>query len=123
VHTIKKVLNSSVVLVHDEHGRESILLGKGIGYGQKAGTQVPARSTDQVFIPMANPDAKNLIDLLASIPAIYIEITRDTVLYAESHLGVALHPHIYLALTDHINLAVERAQQRIPIVNRLAWEV
>jgi len=123
VLTIKKVLNSSVVLVHDEHGRESILLGKGIGYGQKPGTEVPERSTDQIFIPMANPDAKNLMDLLASIPATYIDLTRETVRYAEAHLGVTLHPHIYLALTDHLNFAVERARQGIPVVNRLAWEV
>ena len=30
---IQKVLNSSVVLVQDDSGEESILLGKGIGYG------------------------------------------------------------------------------------------
>ena len=34
---IQKVLNSSVVLVQDDSGEESILLGKGIGYGRKAG--------------------------------------------------------------------------------------
>ena len=33
---IQKVLNSSVVLVQDDSGEESILLGKGIGYGRKA---------------------------------------------------------------------------------------
>ena len=33
---IRKVLNSSVVLVRDDAGEESILLGKGIGYGRKA---------------------------------------------------------------------------------------
>ena len=30
---IKKVLNSSVVLVEDDAHQESILLGKGIGFG------------------------------------------------------------------------------------------
>ncbi len=34
---IQKVLNSSVVLVQDDSGEESILLGKGIGYGRKSG--------------------------------------------------------------------------------------
>ena len=33
---IQKVLNSSVVLVQDDSGEESILLGKGIGYGRRA---------------------------------------------------------------------------------------
>ncbi|WKK93441.1 CAT RNA binding domain-containing protein [Clostridioides difficile] len=34
-YIIKKVLNSSVVLVHDTKDNEFILLGKGIGYGKK----------------------------------------------------------------------------------------
>ncbi|EAG2745005.1 transcription antiterminator BglG, partial [Listeria monocytogenes] len=36
---IKKVLNSSVVLV-DNEGQEMIALGKGIGFGKKAGEQI-----------------------------------------------------------------------------------
>ena len=37
MQTIKKVLNSSVVLVVDERGVERVLLGRGIGFGAKAG--------------------------------------------------------------------------------------
>ncbi|WP_300366667.1 CAT RNA binding domain-containing protein [uncultured Subdoligranulum sp.] len=37
---IRKVLNSSVVLVQDESGEESILLGKGIGYGRRPGQSI-----------------------------------------------------------------------------------
>jgi beta-glucoside operon transcriptional antiterminator len=122
VVTIKKVLNSGVILVVDEAGQESILLGKGIGYGQKAGTPVPSRDSDQVFISLSNPDVKNLVDLLTAIPADYVEITTEIVRHAEG-LGMKLHPHIYLALTDHLHFAVQRTQQGLPVVNRLAWEV
>lgn len=34
-YVIKKVLNSSVVLVSDHENNEFILLGKGIGYGKR----------------------------------------------------------------------------------------
>ena len=37
---IRKVLNSSVVLVQEDNGEESILLGKGIGYGRKPGQTI-----------------------------------------------------------------------------------
>ena len=120
--TIKKVLNSSVILVEDADGRESILLGKGIGYGQKAGIPVPSRASDQVFISTGNPDVKNLVELLTSIPGDYIEITRDVVRHAESQ-GMTLHPHIYLALTDHLHFAVTRFREELKVVNRLAWEI
>lgn len=120
--TIKKVLNSSVVLVVDDTGQESILLGKGIGYGQKAGTPVPFRASDQLFVSLSNPELKSLVDLLTTIPGDYVEVTTEIVGHAEN-LGMKLHPHIYLALTDHLHFAVQRSQKGLPVVNRLAWEV
>ena len=39
---IQKVLNSSVVLVQDDSGEESILLGKGIGYKNSTFTDLPS---------------------------------------------------------------------------------
>ncbi len=119
---IKKVLNSSVVLVADGHGRERILLGKGIGYGRKPGAEVPAGATDQVFVALADPDQRNLVELLTQIPPDYIAITRDIVAMAEQ-AGLELDPHVYLTLTDHLHFAAERQRQGLLIVNRLAWEV
>ena len=46
---IRKVLNSSVVLVQDENGEESILLGKGIGYGRRPGETIDRQPSDRVF--------------------------------------------------------------------------
>lgn len=123
---IKKVLNSSVILVEDPHGRESILLGKGIGYGRKPGTPVPDRGADeqhdQVFIPVVNADVQNLVELLTAIPTDYLQITRAIVDQAQEQ-GMTLHPHIYLALTDHLHFAVERSRQNLVVTNRLAWEI
>lgn len=50
---IQKVLNSSVVLVQDDSGEESILLGKGIGYGRKAGEPIERQPSDRVFLPLS----------------------------------------------------------------------
>ncbi|HBN1216501.1 TPA: transcription antiterminator BglG, partial [Enterococcus faecium] len=48
--SIKKVLNSSVVLV-EENGKEMIALGKGIGFGQKAGDEISGDKVDKIFLP------------------------------------------------------------------------
>ena len=66
---IQKVLNSSVVLVQDDSGEESILLGKGIGYGRKAGEPIERQPSDRVFLPLSNPDAQPMLELFSSIPA------------------------------------------------------
>lgn len=119
---IKKVLNSSVVLVIDDRGVERVLLGKGIGYGRKPGDDVPASTTDQEFVSLPDADHRNLIELLAQIPGMYVELTRDIVAEAVAS-GFDLDPHIYLTLTDHLHFAVERHQSGLAITNRLAWEV
>lgn len=56
---IQKVLNSSVVLVQDDSGEESILLGKGIGYGRKAGEPIERQPSDRVFL--AVPEISGII--------------------------------------------------------------
>ena len=48
-YIIKKVLNSSVVLVHDTKDNEFILLGKGIGYGKKTGEYICGSNDNQMF--------------------------------------------------------------------------
>ena len=68
---IQKVLNSSVVLVQDDSGEESILLGKGIGYGRKAGEPIERQPSDRVFLPLSNPDAQPMLELFSSIPTLW----------------------------------------------------
>jgi len=120
---IRKVLNSSVVLVADEAGAESILLGKGIGYGRKAGEEIVQQPSDRVFIPLSSPDTKQMLDLFSSIPPDYLDITQEIVQDAEKVLNTTLSKHIYLMLTDHLHFAVERQKQGIVVTNRVFWEI
>lgn len=119
---IKKVLNSSVVLVEDERGVERVLLGKGIGFGAKPGEAVDEQSTDRVFVALADTAQRNLVELLAQIPGEYVELTREIVADAVAS-GLDLDPHVYLTLTDHLHFAVERHRRGLVVVNRLAWEL
>ena len=122
MQTIKKVLNSSVVLVQDERGVERVLLGKGIGFGAKPGDSVPPEATDRVFVALDDKDQAHLVELMAQIPAEFVDLTRAIVLGAEES-GLELDPHIYLTLTDHLHFAVERHRRGLKVTNRLAWEV
>lgn len=120
---IRKVLNSSVVLVQDDGGEESILLGKGIGYGRKPGQEIDRQPSDRVFVPLSNPDAQPMIELFSAIPPEYLDLTQEIVRDAEQTLGVHLSPHIYLMLTDHLHFAVERQRKGIVVTNRVFWAI
>lgn len=119
---IKKVLNSSVVLVSD-NGVESILLGKGIGYGRKPGQEINRQPTDRLFVPLTNPEAQRMVELFDSIPEGYLDVTQDIVRDAEQTLNTTLSPHIYAMLTDHLHFAVERMQKGIVVTNKVYWEI
>ncbi|MDO9396002.1 MAG: CAT RNA binding domain-containing protein, partial [Herbiconiux sp.] len=122
MQTIKKVLNSSVVLAVDENGTELVVLGKGIGFGRKPGEPVAPDDANQVFVSLPEGDQRNLVELLGRIPGEFVELTRAIVAYAQAE-GLELDPHIYLTLTDHLHFAVERQRKGLVTVNRLAWEV
>lgn len=120
---IKKVLNSSVILVENEQKQEYILFGKGIGYGQKVGNMIEEKKADQMFIPVENVKVKEFLGLLDAIPPVFIELTQQIVNYSEEKLEVKLNAGIYFTLMDHLNFAVERYKKNINITNRVYWEI
>lgn len=120
---IKKVLNSSVVLVSDEEKEEFIILEKGIGYGRKPGEAVEVKQDSQIFVQLSQTERNQLVELLSEIPSGYLEMTQKIVAYAEQQLNTSLNEHIYLALTDHLHFAMERFRKNMILTNRVFWEL
>ncbi|WP_321384983.1 BglG family transcription antiterminator LicT [uncultured Enterococcus sp.] len=120
--SIKKVLNSSVVLV-ENNGKEMIALGKGIGFGKKTGDQIPDEQVDKIFLEVEEQKSVQIVELVGEIPFEFFEVTRDIITEAEAQLGKKLNSNLYLTLTDHLHFAVERAQQGLTVANRLYWEI
>ena len=120
--TVKKVLNSSVVLATDGAGVDAVLLGKGIGYDRKQGQHVDRATVDQVFVARDH-EGGLLAELLQEVPSWYLALAHDIVRVAERRLQRTLDRHVYRSLTDHLHFAVERAREGMPVLNRLAWEM
>ncbi|AVW11321.1 PRD domain-containing protein [Lactiplantibacillus paraplantarum] len=120
---IKKVLNSSVVLVTDEHNQEFILLGKGIGYGKRPGAVIMKGDFNQVFVASSDPNVEQLLATIASSSPQLIEITQTIVSEATEQLRSKLSDTLYVALLDHLKFALERAAKGIVITNRVYWEI
>ncbi|WP_112179784.1 MULTISPECIES: PRD domain-containing protein [Paraliobacillus] len=123
MNKIKKVLNTSVVLVENEDKQEFILFGKGIGFGQKVGNIIVERQADQTFMPIDNTKAKEFLSLLDSIQPVYMDLTQKIVNQAEKELNTKLNSGIFFTLMDHLNFAVERFKKNINITNRVFWEI
>lgn len=122
-YVIKKVLNSSVVLVNDYENNEFILLGKGIGYGKKSGECVDQSTSNQMFVPVENTKSKQFEELMDDIPIDILTITQEIIVEAQKLLDCKFSKSLYLILADHLNFAVQRVRDGIIITNRVFWEI
>ena len=121
-YIIKKILNTNAVVVTRD-GLEMIAFGKGIGYKQKINTVITKEQISKKFIPENAYKESELIALLEKIPAVYFEVTRQIIEYAEVILKVKLKASIYYTLTDHLYFAVERFNEGMALGNRIYWEM
>ena len=120
---IQKVINNNIVSARDETGREVVVMGRGLGFGAKAGMAVDPSRTEKIFRIESSGVARKFQELLARMPLEHAEISNDIITYAESTLKLKLNQGIYVTLTDHINFAIERWQKGISLENALLWEI
>jgi beta-glucoside operon transcriptional antiterminator len=119
---IVKIINNNVVSSMDAKGRETIVMGKGIGFGRKTGDEIPEAIIEKVFhLP---DDSKNQFEhLISDIPYEHTKLASDIIAYASEYLGKTLSKSIYITLTEHLNYAIERQSKDIAFQNALLWEI
>lgn len=120
---IQKVINNNIIASVDEAGCEIIVMGRGLGFGVKAGQPVDEKKVEKIFRMETKEETNQLADLLNEVPIERVEITNEIIDYANTVIETELNKTIYITLTDHINFAIERYQQNIQFANQLCWEI
>lgn len=121
--TVEKVINNNIVSAYDETGREVVVMGRGIGFGVRAGAVIDNSKIEKIFRIKSQGVAEQFKELLANMPLEHAQISNDIISYAKSTLKLKLNQSIYVTLTDHINFAIERYQKGINLENALLWEI
>ncbi len=120
---IEKVINNNIISTRDKQGVELVVMGRGIGFGKKPGSEVIEKKIEKVF-RLENIDNKEQFkELLASLPIEHIRLSTDIISYAKENLEIKLNQNVYLTLTDHISYALERHQKGMNFNNVLYDEV
>lgn len=120
---VLKVINNNVVSCLDRCGRETVVMGKGLGFRAKPGMELDTRTAEKIFRMDSPEEASRLTDLFSRLPAELLELCTQIVDYANQILGRGLNQSIYLTLTDHIHFAIERVRQGMVLENALHTEV
>ena len=80
------------------------------GYRKCSASKIPALS-------------RQFQEMISNIPMEHMQISADIISYAKNECGMELNQSIYVALTDHINFAIERYRNGIALSNAILWEI
>lgn len=119
---IEKIINNNIISSIDTHGQEIILMGCGIGFGKRRGDLIDQTKAEKIF-RADNEERGKLLKLFSNIPEEHIQISSNIIDYAKQHLDYALSDSLYLALTDHISMAIRRMKTGIQLENPLLEEI
>lgn len=119
---IKKILNNNVIITENKSGREMVAMGRGIAFNKKTGDFVADAEVQKTYL-LSNPNMmENFKLLLESLSPDYLQVADEIITLAEKTLGCKLNESIYIALTDHIHMAVRRIRDGIIIRNMVLQE-
>jgi len=117
MYNIQKILNNNALLVLGKNEKtESILLGKGIGFGKKVGECLEGGANMKEYRLAGNNERKVVIGTENGIEPVYLEAAGRIIEEAERVFD-KVSPDILLTLADHIAFAAKREQQRMYVPN------
>lgn len=120
---IAKVLNNNVVVVHDEKGHEQVVMGRGLAFQKRAGDSLDDALIEKTFALQSHELTGRLSELLSEIPLEVVIASECIIALAKERLNTRLHDSVAISLTDHINFALERHRQNLPMRNVLQHEI
>ena len=120
---ISKVINNNVLSAFDENGQEVVLMGRGLGFKAKTGDDIDESRVQKVFCIENSALSRQFQEMISNIPMEHMQISADIISYAKNECGMELNQSIYVALTDHINFAIERVEMGVPFQNPFLWEI
>ena len=118
---IKKIFNNNVVVSSLEDGTEIIVTGAGVGFKKKVGDLIDENLiSKKYFVQDDQRDKYNQILNKTSIE--YFKISEEIIEKANEVLNTQVNDSIILALTSHIEFAVQREKQGIKLPNLILNE-
>ncbi|WP_326582659.1 PRD domain-containing protein [Streptomyces sp. NBC_00481] len=121
---VVKIFNNNVVLAATDNGDDVVvLMGRGLGFGVRAGQDIDAGRAERTFMPTAGQPPERIARFLEEIPAEHLGVAEDIVRHGRTELGDHIGDHVVIPLADHLSFALRRAQDGLEIAYPLRGEV
>ena len=120
---VEKILSNNAVLLINAKHEEIVAIGRGIGFGKRPGDKVDRSQIESQFVKKSEGLADVLSQLLAEIPPPYLAVTQQIIALAQQRLAITVQDTLFLALSDHLNFAIQRQANGLVIKNFLLWDI
>jgi len=120
---VDKVLSNNAVLLINAKDEEVVAIGRGIGFGKKPGHSVDSSEIESQFVKKSEGLADVFAQLLAEIPPTHLAVTQRIINLAQQRLSITVQDTLFMALSDHINFAIQRHNNGQVIKNFLLWDI
>lgn len=124
-YEIIRVMNNNVILAKEQdQNQECVLVGKGIGFGQKAGkiVEISKDKIEKSFVTFDKTVKQQYFQVIKNLDSAVVGMCEEIIAMAESELGKMNH-QIHVVLTDHIGFALERIKLGMEINNPFMFEI
>lgn len=119
---ITRILNNNVVET-EEHGRQYVVMGNGIAFGLKIGMTINKNLVEKKFELTTDLKSNHIQRLLEEVPFAYWNFITSVEKLLEQELNVHLTPGMYIALLDHIFVAVKRNREGMTIPYHVSYNI
>lgn len=119
-----KVLSNNVVQALDnENNRECVLLGKGIGFGQKAKEMIDSSKIEKKFYIQNSDNLTKYRKLVENCDEKLIFVVEEYIGKIEKYFGCNYSENLHIGLLDHLNFSLYRLKNNITISNIFIDEI
>ena len=119
---IKALNNNGVIAIDMDTHKESILLGKGIGFGKKVNERMEAPENAHIYLLQKETDRGSVKEIINNIEPEILEIASAIIIEAEKKFK-KVDENILCPLADHIAFAVKRIKNNEHISNPLTPDI
>lgn len=117
-----KNFNNNAALVQDSDGTEWVVVGNGIGFGQKKGEPIDEQKITHRFVAAEKNLA--LVKGVTDVDSRTLALTRKIVRLVEEEQQTNFNDYQYMALVDHVDFAIKRSIDGIELSGgTVRWEI
>lgn len=120
---IEQIINNNVVITKNKKGKETVVIGKGIGFNGKKGDYIDDNKIIKTFMLNDEKEKNSFSLMIDEIPYDIIEFGIEICDFITTRCSKKVSKRILLPLVDHLSTTIERYRTGISLKSELLWDI